>query len=200
MRSDGMKPKYVIAAVLSLAGAGVLFTAAAFGDNDDDKGREGGTSSSWFAASSKRGVAPVTNEQYRTECAACHMAYSPGLLPARSWEKMLGGLDDHFGDNAELDPETTAILRKYLVDNAADRVDYRRSAKINRSIGKNEVPLRISETPYFTAKHDEIPARMVKDNPKVKSFANCAACHTKAEQGDFNDHDVRIPGFERSHF
>jgi mono/diheme cytochrome c family protein len=188
--------KIGIAAVLSLAGAGVLFTAAAFGD--DDEGGERGERWSWTAT--QRGVAPITNELYRTECAACHMAYAPGLLPARSWEKMMAGLDDHFGDNAELDPDTAATITKYLVENAADRVDYRRSAKINRSIGKNETPLRISETPYFKAKHDEIPARMVTGNPKVKSFANCAACHTQAEKGNFNEHDVRIPGFERAHF
>lgn len=185
-------------AALLIALVGGLVSAVAFGD--DDEHEERGERETSFFSSARRGVAPVTNEQYRTECAACHMAYSPGLLPARSWEKMMAGLDNHFGDNAELDPETAAAIQKYLVENAADRVDYRRSAKINRSIGKNATPLRISETPYFTEKHDEIPARMVKDNPKVKSFANCAACHTEAEKGDFNEHHVRIPGFENADF
>jgi len=193
-----MKARHAIIAVLSLAGASALFTAAAFGD-DEHEGRE--HDEGWFSRwSGSHGVAPVTNEQYRAECGSCHMAYPPGLLPARSWETLMTGLADHFGDNAELDPDTVATLRKYLVENAADKVDSRRSAKIVRSIAADKAPLRISETPYFQAKHDEIPARMVKDNPKVKSFANCAACHTKAEQGDFNEHNVRIPGFERAHF
>jgi hypothetical protein len=29
--------------------------------------------------------------------------------------------------------------------------------------------------------------------PGVKSAANCVACHTRADQGDFNEHTVRIP-------
>jgi cytochrome c553 len=196
------KSKYLIGGLLSLVGAGMLVSALAIADDDDDDhdgGRWGSSGrTSWF--SSGRGVPPVQNEQYRTECASCHMAYSPGLLPARSWERMMTGLDDHFGDNAELDPDTAATIRKYLVDNAADRVNYRRSAKILRTIGPNEAPLRVSETPYLVRKHDEIPAHMIKGNPKVKSLSNCVACHTRAEEGEFNDDNVRIPGFERARF
>ena len=40
--------------------------------------------------------------------------------------------------------------------------------------------------------HDEVPAATWK-LPAVKSAANCAACHTQADQGDFNEHNVRIP-------
>ena len=29
--------------------------------------------------------------------------------------------------------------------------------------------------------------------PAVKSASNCAACHTRADQGDFDEHTVRIP-------
>jgi mono/diheme cytochrome c family protein len=32
---------------------------------------------------------------YKQECAACHMAYPPGLLPARSWTRIMSGLDKH---------------------------------------------------------------------------------------------------------
>ncbi|MDH5218993.1 MAG: diheme cytochrome c, partial [Gammaproteobacteria bacterium] len=49
-----------------------------------------------------RDVAVVTDSLYKEECSACHMAYQPGLLPARSWEKMMDNLADHFGENAEL--------------------------------------------------------------------------------------------------
>jgi mono/diheme cytochrome c family protein len=191
------KPTYFVAGALSLVSAGLLVTAMAVAE-ENERG-ERGEGGSVFFSSANRGVPAVKNEQYRTECGACHMAYSPGLLPARSWEKMMGGLDNHFGDNAELAPETAAAITKYLVDNAADKVDYRRSGKINNSIAAKDTPLRISETPYFVAKHDEVPARMVKNNPKVKSWANCVACHGGAEEGNFNEHEVRIPGFEKSH-
>lgn len=143
------------------------------------------------------GVAAVTDTVYREECGSCHMAYSPALLPASSWMKMMSGLENHFGDNAELDAETERSITDLLLANSADRSDYRRARKFNRAIHVSDAPLRISETPYFLHEHDEIPGRMVTGNPEVKSFSHCNACHTRAEQGSFNEHDIRIPGYGR---
>lgn len=140
-------------------------------------------------------IAAVTTPLYKEECGSCHMAYPPGLLPARSWQKMMTDLENHFGDNAELDGETQLSIQKFLLENSADKSDYRRSRKFSRSIKHSDTPLRISEIPYFKHEHDEIPQRMVTDNPKVNSFSQCNACHTKAEQGSYNEHDARIPGF-----
>jgi len=141
------------------------------------------------------GVAVVTNKLYAAECSACHFAYQPGFLPEHSWVKIMGSLGDHFGDNAKLDEASRMEIENYLRGHAADHLPNRFSRSILRSINTNEAPLRISETAYFTQKHDEVPARMVKNNPKVRSFANCAACHTGAEKGSFDEHAVRIPGF-----
>ena len=54
-------------------------------------------------------VAPVSDALYAQECGSCHMAYPPGLLPGRSWQRLMGNLADHFGDNAELPGEDAAI-------------------------------------------------------------------------------------------
>ena len=140
-------------------------------------------------------VAAVTNPVYKEECGSCHMAYPPGLLPIRSWNKVMLGLDNHFGDNAELDEKTQRSITKYLLTNGADKSDYRRSKKFSRSIKFNDLPVRTSETPYFKHEHDEIPDHLVSANPEVKSFSQCNACHAKAEQGSFNEHDIRIPGY-----
>lgn len=148
---------------------------------------------------SRRGpdVAPVKNELYQNECGSCHFAYQPSLLPAASWEKIMGGLTDHFGENAELLEDTRTELTDYLVTNAADNVDgYRRSAKILRSL-RGETPLRISETPYIRNKHDEIPARVFRTNTELRSLSNCAACHTRADSGSFAEREIDIPGFGR---
>lgn len=139
-----------------------------------------------------RQIIQVSNAKWKAECTSCHMAYLPGLLPARSWQKMMGSLDQHFGENAELDDPTRAEITRFLVDNAADRVNSRRSAKINQSIAAGSTPLRISETPYFVRKHDEISANVWK-RPKIKSAANCVACHQGAERGNFSEHEVSIP-------
>ena len=83
----------------------------------------------------------------------------------------MASLDDHFGENAELDSETNTSIRNYLVANAADQSSYKRSQGINRSLSDDETPLRITETRYFQRKHHEIPLRYVKDNPEVGSFS-----------------------------
>ena len=143
------------------------------------------------------GVAVVASPVYKEECGSCHMAYPPGLLPAASWSKVMSGLDDHFGDNAELDAATRQTITALLLANSADQSDYRRSREFSRSVESAKPLLRITEVPYFKRKHDEVPARMVSGNPKVKSFSQCNACHAKAEQGSFNEDDIRIPGYGR---
>ena len=142
-------------------------------------------------------VAPVSDVRYAQECGSCHFAYQPGLLPARSWQKLMGNLADHFGDNAELPQEDAAAITDYLVKNAADRSNYRRSVKINNSLSARQTPVRITEAPYIVRKHRKIPARLITGNPKVKSLSQCNACHAKAEAGSFSDHDVDIPGHGR---
>jgi hypothetical protein len=146
-----------------------------------------------------RGVAPVKNPSYVEECSSCHFAYQPGLLPSRSWEKIMSNLGDHFGDNAELDAPIRKELLRYLVDNGADRSNYRRSKKIMRTIGVNDAPMQITKVSYFKRKHDELSNRMVAANPKVVSLGNCGACHTKADTGSFSEREIDIPGFGAWH-
>lgn len=140
-------------------------------------------------------IVPVVNDLYAKECGACHLAYPPGLLPARSWEKLMNGLSDHFGDNAELAPEDQNAITDYLVKNAADRSGQKRSAKVVRSLKNGETPIRITEVPYIVHKHHEVPSRMIQGNSQVKSLSRCNACHTRADAGAFNEHDVSIPGY-----
>jgi len=148
----------------------------------------------WFK-SSERGVAPVENALYKQECSGCHYAYQPGLLPARSWEKIMKNLDNHFGDNAELSKEDTLKLTNYAVKNASDNSNYKRSKKIHRSISKNETPIRITEVAYIKRKHRELSRRHLADNPEVKTLGNCQACHTKIDKGSFSEREINIPGF-----
>ncbi len=150
----------------------------------------------WFGKE-KAPLPPVSNKRYLEECGSCHFAYQPGLLPAASWAKLISGLDEHFGENAELPKEEREEIGSYLMNNAADRAASGISAKFMRSLRERQVPLRISEIPYFVKEHDELPRRMVQDNPEVKSFARCDACHTDAAEGIFDEHAVRIPGFGR---
>jgi len=145
-----------------------------------------------------KGVDPIKNAVYQENCAECHFAYSPGLLPARSWKKLLepASLEKHFGDNAELDEEDRLKIIDFLVKNSAETSHYKRSIKIMHSLSADETPLRITEIRYMKRKHSEIPERMIKGNKKVRSLSYCLKCHTEAEEkGVFDDDTVFIPGY-----
>jgi len=148
------------------------------------------------AQAARPSILPVTNTDYQDECSACHFAYQPGLLPSASWKNLMAGLQDHFGENAELDVDANKQLTDYLVANAADKSTTKRSARIVKSISSS-VPLRITEVPYIRNKHYEVPRRLIQGNEKVKTLANCDACHTKAGQGFYSERYVRIPGYVR---
>jgi hypothetical protein len=52
--------------------------------------------------------------KYQQECAACHVAYSPGMLPAASWQRVMHNLPHHYGTDASLDPATVKQLATWL--------------------------------------------------------------------------------------
>ena len=142
-------------------------------------------------------VKPVSNEQYRSECGDCHFAYPPGLLPEKSWQKLLSAeaLRDHFGSNAELDKDALQAIHDYAVENAADKSWYKRSRKIAVATAEGEAQLRITEVRYIKRKHQDIPEKMIKGNKDVKSLSYCDKCHTQAAKGVFDADTVLIPNF-----
>lgn len=143
---------------------------------------------------SKRGNVVQLSEQantYRAECGACHLAYPAQLLPVSSWKTIMTQLDDHFGENAELAPDVAEGISQYLIDNAGTEG----RGFLKRM--KDPAPLRITALPYFVRKHDEIPDRLVKGNPKVGSFSDCSVCHEGAINGEFDEDTVTIPGYGR---
>ncbi len=142
-------------------------------------------------------IVPVDNKQYKEECGSCHFAYQPGLLPSKSWEKLLTAeaLKNHFGENAELDKDTLKVIYDYAIANAADKSYHKRSRKIAIATENMEAPLRITEVRYIKRKHHEIPEKMIKGNKDVKSLSYCDACHTQANKGIFDSDTVNIPNF-----
>lgn len=158
----------------------------------DEAGHE---SQGWIE--SRKDVEPVRNETYEAECGACHLAYQPGLLPAAAWQRIMGSLDDHYGDDASLDTVLTKQIQGYLTRNAAEHSALSRSrAFARRGPGSQGLP-RITDTDYFRREHHEIPVRMVEGNRDVGSFSNCGACHRNATAGIYNEHQVVIPGVGR---
>ena len=134
----------------------------------------------------------LVHKNWQQECASCHIAYAPALLPKASWRRLMGGLDQHFGENASLDPATQADILRFLEANAADSGTSRMGSRVMQGVNPNEAPLRITETRWFVRKHDEVSAA-TWSRKSIGSAANCAACHRQAEQGVFDEDTVRIP-------
>lgn len=142
----------------------------------------------------KHEIMPVTNADYNEECGDCHFPYQPGLLPEASWRKLISakGLEDHFEENAELDEDIRSELETLLVNNSADKSNFKRSKKIMSSLKEGEAPLRITDIGYIRRKHHDIPEKLIKQE-KVKSLSYCDSCHQKADEGNYDDDTVVIP-------
>ncbi len=131
---------------------------------------------------------------WKDECAtSCHSGFHPTLLPAASWEKIMGSLQDHYGEDVSLDGSTRAEILKFLLSASAERSTTEASRKILNSIPKDRVESRITEVPYWVVKHEDIKEEVFK-RKSVMSKSNCVACHPGAEAGSFEDKDIRIPG------
>lgn len=167
----------------------LLAPLALYADHDDDDEHERGRG----ARAGRAAVLPPSEglTQYRAECGSCHLAYPPGMLPARSWSRILEGLGDHFGENAELSPAAVASLTDWLRKNAAESGTHPRSKKVLKS-AQGTTPLRISELRFIQREHAELAAA-VWQRPAVKTVANCGACHLDAEQWSFSEHRIEIP-------
>ena len=136
------------------------------------------------AQADERGPRVPLLPKYQQECAACHIAYPPGMLPVASWQRIMGGLNQHYGSDASLDAADVRAIGAWLQANAGT---YKRV--------KEEPPQdRITRSAWFQRKHDahEIPPDVWK-RPTIGSPANCAACHVNAEQGRFSEREIRIP-------
>ncbi|NMM18500.1 MAG: cytochrome C [Rhodoferax sp.] len=122
--------------------------------------------------------------KYQQECAACHIAYPAGMLPAASWQHMMGSLTKHYGTDASLDEASVREISGWLHANAGT---YKR-------VSEAPPQDRITKSAWFLRKHreGEVPANVWK-RASVGSASNCAACHTNAAKGSFSERDIRIP-------
>ena len=179
---------------MMLALSGLVLADRYDDDEHEDEHEDHGLLEDWFGGS-KPNIDSVASTLYAQECGSCHFAYQPGLLPAASWQRIMLGLDDHFGDNAELGEAQQEEIARYLAENSAGSSSKGLPRRISASLGSHKAPLRITETRLFRHEHDEIPQRMVQENPQVRSFSNCDACHGRAAQGSFREHEIRIPGY-----
>ncbi|MDD2809331.1 diheme cytochrome c [Rhodoferax sp.] len=121
------------------------------------------------------------NPKVAQECSSCHIAYRPNFLPTSSWKKVMSSLDKHYGTDASLADADQKAITQWLVANSQE-------------IGEAPPGNRITKAFWFTRKHGTRHIQTdVWSRNSVKSPSNCQACHVNAAQGDFNEHNIRIP-------
>ncbi|EEW24579.1 cytochrome b/b6 domain-containing protein [Rhodobacter ferrooxidans] len=149
----------------------------------------------WLGASAMQRPIPnppvqMAGTTYAAACVDCHMLYHPSLLPAASWQGLMTTLDDHFGEDASLDPATVDEITAWLVANAAETVDTK-PAHMFAAVNPDS-PAEITSTSRWQRIHDDLPEALFK-SAAVKSRANCAACHTDAASGWFYPAAIDVP-------
>jgi len=146
-------------------------------------------------------VEPVIDNSLKAGCIECHFVYQAEFLPKRSWEKMFEAkeLKNHFGKKVILSKGLREKFLDYYLAEASDSKNTKYRRKINNSISKHKTILRVSKVPYIKSKHEDLDEEMFLENAKVKSYANCKACH-KVDKGEFDEDEVKVPNWSKGFF
>ncbi|OGG94647.1 MAG: hypothetical protein A2527_05545 [Candidatus Lambdaproteobacteria bacterium RIFOXYD2_FULL_50_16] len=168
--------KFILIALVSVFFASTSLLA----DSDDSK-----------PGKKKVAIKPVTDKIYLEECGSCHFAYHAELMPESSWKALIEGLKTHFGEDASMEPAPLKQVTEYLLSNAADYSQNSKARAMFKS-AKGQVFARISEVPFFLKEHHEIGPDVIA-RPKIKTWANCEACHPTAANGVYGERYIVIP-------
>lgn len=148
-----------------------------------------GWTSSYAAARAQQKAVKPPASRWIKECGGCHLAYSPALLPARSWERMLKEQAEHFGEDLSLSPN----VAKALLDEAnGDRTSTWAAWKLAHSAPPGESPQRISELRFWRHAHHDLPDSAFKP-PVSQGRHDCESCHLDAASGIFQPRMIQKP-------
>lgn len=106
-------------------------------------------------------------ELYLENCATCHIAVPPAVLPTQTWQRILQD-SQHYGVNIKplVDP-SRLIVWQYL-------------QTFSRSQAKEEeTPYRLNESRYFKALHPQVKL------PRPIELSSCVSCHPSAADYNF---------------
>lgn len=137
---------------------------------------------------------------YYSECGSCHQLYPPFMLPDTSWERIRGGLSNHFGER--ISPVETkgenrislndqTVIFNYLKKYSADKSTREISVKVMKSLNGARGRKSITKIQYWKDVHADIPIEVFKSK-KIKRKANCFACHKNFDRGVIEDIDIHI--------
>lgn len=107
------------------------------------------------------------HELYLENCASCHIALPPAVLPTQTWQQVLQD-SQHYG--TQLPPlinPPRLLIWKYL-------------QYFSRPYAKEEqTPYRVDESRFFKALHPQVKL------PRPVEISGCVSCHPGAAQYNF---------------
>jgi len=127
----------------------------------------------------------VRNTVHIVNCGSCHLPYSPALLPMQSWQRIMGGLDDHFGEVVELSEDNKAHILDYMEKYALTEGQPGVMGQLAANLPDNP-PLRITRLPAFIDMHTNAQELLGIDRLETVSLSTCEGCHRAAASHIFD--------------
>ncbi len=107
-------------------------------------------------------------ELYLENCASCHVALPPEVLPSETWRRLLLEPEQHYGQKLQpIIGPSLLIMWDYLKT-------YSRPLDV-----KQPTPYRVAASPYFKALHPRV------DLPQPVKPASCVTCHPGVAQYNY---------------
>jgi hypothetical protein len=101
----------------------------------------------------------------------------------------MNDLENHFGDDASIDEESNKNILAFLLKNSAETSTLEASWNFLNSIEDKDI-IALSQTAFWKKTHEDIP-KEIYNNKKIKSKANCKACHSDIEKGLIEDENIK---------
>jgi hypothetical protein len=95
---------------------------------------------------------------------------------------------DHFGEDLALDAKAVAALSSFAGAHSAEHAETPTAWKVASRTPASSTPLRITETPYWKARHAVVTDA---DWQRVKKI-DCGGCHLDAELETFEPGAIHI--------
>lgn len=107
-------------------------------------------------------------ELYLENCASCHVALPPEVLPTETWRRLLLEPEQHYGQK----------LQPMIGPSLLVMWDYLRTFS-RPQLTKEATPYRVSDSPFFKALHPRV------DFPQPLNPGSCVTCHPGVAQYNY---------------
>jgi len=101
----------------------------------------------------------------------------------------MNDLENHFGDDASIDKESNERILSFLLRNSAETSTTEASWSFLNSINNKDI-IAMSSSSYWKDTHKDIPNEFY-ENKKIRTKANCKACHIDIEKGLIEDENIK---------